>query len=110
MLLPRLLIAPVALCLSGGLLFGQVVTEDIGGPEGLDIYDELTTGEGTGRDDGASVWDVNDSLTFIPGYDMYCHWNTDVLFDRLSSKPFHHDTLRIELGMHECDIAMPCDG
>jgi len=101
-----------ALFLSAFGLQAQTTGTDIGGPEGLDLFDELNEEEGT---DGASAlestWDVNDSLTFIPGYDMYCHWNTDVLFDRLgSAKHFDHDTLRLQLGDHECDLNMPCTG
>lgn len=81
---------------------------DIGGPEGLDLFEELTEGEAT---EGLPTkdWDVNDSITHIPGYDMYCHWNTDVLFERLSAAHIH-DTLRLRLGEHECDLTMPCEG
>jgi murein DD-endopeptidase MepM/ murein hydrolase activator NlpD len=110
--LERLIIAPCALVMSAGLLVAQVATENIGGPEGLDIYEELTSGEGEeGAAEGASIWDVNDSLTFIPGYDMYCHWNTDVLFNQLGvAGHLEHDTLKLVLGEHECDLTMPCDG
>ncbi|MBL7952245.1 MAG: peptidoglycan DD-metalloendopeptidase family protein [Flavobacteriales bacterium] len=90
-------------------LCAQTTAHDIGGPEGLDIFDELTE-TASAHSLPTSVWDVNDSLTFIPGYDMYCHWNTDVLFDRLGATHFAHDTLRLQLGEHECDIAMPCPG
>lgn len=112
MLLERLIIAPCALVLSTGMLVAQVATENIGGPEGLDIYQELTSGEGEeGAAEGAAIWDVNDSLTFIPGYDMYCHWNTDVLFNQLGvAGHLEHDTLKVVLGEHECDLTMPCDG
>lgn len=102
-LIPSLIVAALSWSQQG---LAQVAGSDIGGPEGLDIYEELTE-EAV---EAPSNWDVNDSLTYIPGYDMYCHWNTDVLFDRLASKSFHHDTLRIELGSHECDIVMPCEG
>ncbi len=109
-LLRNLLVAAFA---SGACLAqGQHDVGDIGGPEGLDIYDELNAGESTeGAVEMPSVWDVNDSLTFIPGYDMYCHWNTDVLFDRFNAaQRFEHDTLKLILGQHECDLNMPCEG
>lgn len=90
--------------------YGQTDGPGIGGPEGLDLYEELTE-EGTAGSLPTSEWDVNDSLTFIPGYDMYCHWNTDVLFDGSGEGHLAHlDTVRINLGVHECDIAMPCPG
>lgn len=79
----------------------------------MDIFDELNEGESNELVGVAAgtVWDVNDSLSFIPGYDMYCHWNTDVLFDRLSgSRYLSHDTLKLQLGAHEHDLTMPCPG
>ncbi len=85
------------------------VSLDHGGPEGLDIYEELIEEESP----AARVelnWDVNDSLRFIPGYDVYCHWNTDVLFDRTGTDRFGHDTLQLNLAYAPCDHAMPCMG
>ncbi|HRH68963.1 MAG TPA: M23 family metallopeptidase [Flavobacteriales bacterium] len=79
-----------------------------GGPEGVDLFNELTENENVSGLPTAE-WDVNDSLTFIPGYDMYCHWNTDVLFDRGSS-PSVNDTLRLQLSFDDCDHALPCSG
>jgi len=104
---------PVTIALCSLLLGVQAVAQtdgpSIGGPEGLDLFEELTE-EGSTADLPTSDWDVNDSLTFIPGYDMYCHWNTDVLFEHLGAHRFAHDTLHLFLGSHECDIAMPCSG
>ena len=95
---------------------GQQDTAAYGGPDGEDLFLELT-----GHDDAAEeiehaayaaglLWDVNDSLLFIPGYDMYCHWNTDVLFDRENTPKFASDTLRLYLGHEDCDHAIPCPG
>ncbi|MBX2973174.1 MAG: peptidoglycan DD-metalloendopeptidase family protein [Flavobacteriales bacterium] len=104
------------LLLAAALIHGAVCaraqeeSHDIGGPEGLDIFEELNEGESTDVLP-STVWDVNDSLTFIPGYDVYCHWNTDVLFDRANaSRRFDHDTLKLFLGQHDCDLSMPCTG
>ena len=80
-----------------------------GGPEGLDLFEELTEVVPTAGLPSAD-WDVNDSLSFIPGYDMYCHWNTDVLFSNSGPVRFEHDTLRLQLGYEDCDHAMPCAG
>lgn len=95
----------------------QSDTLGYGGPDGPDIYDELDTlpEDATLEIDRAAhavglEWDVNDSLSFIPGYDMYCHWNTDVLFDRPRTALFDHDTLCLRLIDHVCDQAMPCGG
>lgn len=90
-----------------------------GGADGLDIYDELVPAEEAedpvlviGRAARALgiLCDVNDSIAMIPGYDMYCHWNTDVLFDRERSGLILHDTLCLKLAEHEHEFAMPCTG
>lgn len=103
------LLLGTTLCFAAQGALAQTDRPDIGGPEGLDIFEELNEGE-SALGAPSSDWDVNDSLTFIPGYDMYCHWNTDVLFDRLAPNRFIHDTLRLQLGQHECDLTMPCPG
>lgn len=97
--------------------WSQADTLGYGGPEGLDIYDELIEEDGGSIDPviprasaAPSAWDVNDSLSFIPGYDMYCHWNTDVIFDRGNTARFVHDTLRLVLSQADCDHALPCEG
>lgn len=107
----HLLIA-AALCHVTVRTAAQQESHDIGGPEGLDIFEELNEGDASEVITNLpnTVWDVNDSLTFIPGYDMYCHWNTDVLFDRISSRHWVQDTLKLQLGLHDCDLTMPCKG
>ncbi len=101
-------------CFVGALLQGVhagAQTADApgyGGPEGLDLFEELTESENVSGLP-TSVWDVNDSLTFIPGYDIYCHWNTDVLFDRGAAR-LVHDTLHLQLSFDDCDHALPCAG
>ena len=95
----------------------QSDTTGYGGPDGPDIYDELGTEEedasieiGRAATAVGLVWDVNDSLSRIPGYDMYCHWNTDAIFDRVNTSRFVHDTLRLQLCSDGDNHAMPCDG
>jgi len=94
----------------------QQDTLGYGGPEGLDIYDELEAGEPSNEPVipnmvvSPLVWDVNDSLSYIPGYDMYCHWNTDAIFDRGNTARFVHDTLHLVLSQDDCDHSLPCAG
>lgn len=95
----------------------QEDTTGYGGPDGEDIFEELITTEV--EDANAEVGrvaraiglleDVNDSLSSIPGYDMYCHWNTDVIFDRSNARSLH-DTLCLVLSESDDDHAMPCPG
>jgi murein DD-endopeptidase MepM/ murein hydrolase activator NlpD len=103
----RAILGIPAMLLVALVTFGQAVEEAYGGPDGEDIYEELT--EGAIDPVIGLRWDVNDSLSFIPGYDIYCHWRTDAIFDR-SARPFLHDTLRLHLGHSECDHAMPTPG
>lgn len=96
----------------------QVDTSSYGGPEGQDIYDELNGEEVENPTEEINrvanavglKWDVNDSLVRIPGYDMYCHWNTDAIFDRGNTSRFVHDTLCLRIAESECDHTIPCTG
>ena len=80
-----------------------------GGPEGPDIYEDLVN-DGTSIGTEVAVWDASDSLRFIPGYEIYRQWNTDVLFDRMNTQRLRSDTLELRLAYEECDHAMPCPG
>lgn len=106
-------LAIMALCTQ---LSAQADTSAYGGPEGEDIYPELTAEEDAATTvlDAAHaaglMWDVNDSLSFIPGYDIYCHWNTDAIFDQAGAARLAHDTLRLFLSHEDCDHAIPCPG
>lgn len=108
-------------CLLAAALFttalrAQTDSTAYGGPDGEDVYEELTGSE-TATAEVARVanaaglkWDVNDSLSFIPGYDIYCHWNTEAIFDHQGASRFTHDTLRLYLSQDDCDHALPCSG
>jgi len=95
----------------------QQDTTGYGGPDGDDLYDELTTepedvSVEVGRVARAIgfLFDVNDSISAIPGYELDCRWNTDVIFDRASAARIAHDTLCLVLSTDESDHAMPCLG
>ncbi len=97
-------------------VMAQSDSSSYGGPDGEDLYLELNTPGGGDAEIGAVhleevlEWDVNDSLLFIPGYDVYCHWNTESIFDRGKSLRSASDTLRLYLGHDDCDHAIPCIG
>lgn len=111
---------PLTWALVGGFwVHGQVTdTVSFGGPDGIDIFDELAPEEGPEHarleiNRAASalgiLCDVSDSLAMIPGYDLYCHWNTETIFDRANA-PAVHDTLCLDLSITGDDFAMPCPG
>ena len=97
----------------------EVDTTGYGGPDGLDIYDELLP-EANAEEARVEIRSaaralgilssVSDSLAAIPGYDMYCHWNTEAIFDRENTSRFVHDTLCLDLSVTHDDFAMPCLG
>lgn len=102
--LPALMVAP---------LFAQVDSAAIGGAEEVEAYveaieepgyDELAVPTLTG---GALT--LKDSLWLIPGYDLYCNWNTESIFG-------HHDQTvpvaptTLWLSHAACDHEMPICG
>ncbi|MDX9749827.1 MAG: M23 family metallopeptidase [Flavobacteriales bacterium] len=96
----------------------QTDTTAYGGPESAeDEFLALDAGHVDARADIEEaahalglVWDVNDSLARIPGYDIYCHWNTDRLFTHRDGVHLGSDTLMLHLAHEECDMAMPSPG
>jgi murein DD-endopeptidase MepM/ murein hydrolase activator NlpD len=93
-------------------------TASFGGPDGIDIFEELTPDENPeharleiSRAAKALgiLCDVGDSLAMIPGYDLYCNWNTETIFDRENARAVH-DTLCLDLSVTGDDFMMPCPG
>jgi murein DD-endopeptidase MepM/ murein hydrolase activator NlpD len=97
----------------------QQDSSGIGGPEGTDLYealiDDMSSEEGadnaypTHLPSAVAPWNLKDSLTFLPSYDMYRTWNTDAIFGA-PNKGTINDTLRLVLAHEECDHALPCPG
>jgi murein DD-endopeptidase MepM/ murein hydrolase activator NlpD len=109
----------VALLLLSAPVLAQVEdTTAYGGPEGNEIYEALiesyTVEEGTDAPAPAlfsdQAWDLHDSLTFLPSYDVYRTWNTDAIFLGGARPEVIKDTLRLQLAHEDCDHAMPCPG
>lgn len=86
----------------------EVAEEPYGGPDEAEAYLDLISAEEASH--ATSSWDVNDSLSFIPGYDLYCHWNTDAIFHLQKGLIPVHDTLRLVLSHADCDHALPSPG
>lgn len=107
-----------SLLLSASVLAQVVDTTAYGGPEGNEIYEALI--ESYTMEEGADApapvmlsdraWDLNDSLTFLPSYDVYRTWNTDAIFLGGAQAQVIKDTLRLMLAHEDCDHAMPCPG
>jgi len=96
--------------LVGMMAQGQELdSEPYGGPDDADAYLELLH-EDVPMAEVELLWDVNDSLSFIPGYDIYCHWNTDAIFHLQKGFIPVHDTLSLVLSHTDCDHALPSPG
>jgi len=108
-LVPRLFLPLLFVAAPGLHAAAQTDTIGFGGPEGEDLFDELT-GEEEFEPAVGLTWDVNDSLSFIPGYDIYCHWNTDAIFHAATAPRVMHDTLRLHLVREDRGHALPCNG
>lgn len=117
---PRLLfaVAAIGLGLAARAQAPGADTLGIGGPEELESYDEILPEENAEEAKAeirmaaralGILCDVSDSLAMIPGYDLYCHWNTETIFDRANA-PALHDTLQLELSTCDEDFTMPCPG
>jgi len=55
-------------------------------------------------------WDVNDSLTFIPAYDLYCEWNTQRVHPYKEDLTLMKDTVPLVLVYDSCDFVAPYVG
>jgi murein DD-endopeptidase MepM/ murein hydrolase activator NlpD len=113
---PALLICVLA-CAT--VAHAQKDSSGFGGPEGTDLYealiDDMSSEEGADNAYPAplpsevSLWNLKDSLTFLPSYDMYRTWNTEAIFSA-TNKGAISDTLRLVLAHDECDHSLPCPG
>lgn len=101
----------LALIFSVGAYAQDTIPEPYGGADEAEAYLDLL-GEERGVTDASIelLWDVNDSLSYIPGYDIYCHWNTDALFHLQKGIIPVRDTLRLVLSHEDCDHALPTPG
>ncbi|NNE56252.1 MAG: peptidoglycan DD-metalloendopeptidase family protein [Flavobacteriales bacterium] len=59
----------------------------------------------------SSNWDVNDSLMYIPAFDLYCDWNTTEIhgYD-LDIKSHIKEPVMLELRHEDCDYTHPFRG
>ncbi|MCB0795236.1 MAG: peptidoglycan DD-metalloendopeptidase family protein [Flavobacteriales bacterium] len=81
----------------------------MGGPEGNMVYAEDVSVEL----DGAAVegvWDIRDSLAYIPAYDLYCGWNTASIFSHQERSRLSMAPSRIQLSHAPCDHFIPICG
>jgi murein DD-endopeptidase MepM/ murein hydrolase activator NlpD len=116
-MIQRIAAALCPLLLGPFMALGQQDTTGFGGPDGEDLFEELFSEPEDVEVEVGRVAraigllnDVNDSLSVIPGYDMDCRWNTEVIFDRSSASRIAHDTLCLVLSASDSDHAMPCMG
>ena len=62
------------------------------------------------KEKNMDLWDINDSLRFIPAYDTYCNFDTRNLFLHKEAREYVKDTVSFALCREACDFAYPFDG
>lgn len=55
-------------------------------------------------------WNINDSLNYIPSYDLYCEWNTDRVHPYKNDLRNMTDTIPLVLTYDSCDFVAPYVG
>lgn len=99
---------PFAALLAAGSAPAQGDTTSIGGTEENAVYAER--GEGPNEVVGINaLQDVNDSLAYLPCYDLYCGWSTESIFPGASEQARNSD-VSLQLSVSACDHAMPVCG
>jgi murein DD-endopeptidase MepM/ murein hydrolase activator NlpD len=77
---------------------------------GADEEDEYSMPLFSEKSRDLELWNVNDSIARIPGYDAYCHWDTRNLFHRKEDLGLCGDTLAFRLCHEPCDFVFPAAG
>jgi len=70
-----------------------------------DTYEKIV-----GKSSAVEVWDINDSLLFIPYFDQYCSWNTKRVHPYKVDLRNMKDTVIIPLAIDSCDFVAPFIG
>jgi murein DD-endopeptidase MepM/ murein hydrolase activator NlpD len=89
---------------SGAVLAQDLISENRG------FLNVFADGKTPYAAESAEAWTVNDSLTLIPSYDLYCSWNTEKVHPYNDDLRFMKDTVTIPLVLEECDFHPPYVG
>jgi len=60
--------------------------------------------------DKAAIWDINDSLSYIPAYDTYCSWNSKRVHPYSYNLTNMKDTVVLPLAFDTCSFVAPFIG
>jgi len=80
---------------------------EVGGPE---EEEESETPLYVERSRLLDVWTVNDSISRIPAYDAYCHWDTRNLFAQKEDLSEIREPISFTLIHEACDFVFPAPG
>ncbi|MCA1764154.1 MAG: peptidoglycan DD-metalloendopeptidase family protein [Cryomorphaceae bacterium] len=97
--------------LFGGAQFAHAQKELISEIESPgDVPDEAVVDALSAEAEAAAVWDINDSLNYIPAFDEYCDWNSDRVHPYKYTLTEMTDTIVIPLAYDSCSFAAPFIG
>ncbi len=88
----------------------ELDTLAIGGAEEIGPYEDMDVPELIDGTSDRSLLEREDSLSLIPGYQLYGGWNTESIFGRTAMPLALKDTIRLCLSNEACDNAMPVCG
>jgi len=79
------------------------VASDVAGTD--NTFEKIVT-----ESSAIELWDINDSLAFIPYFDQYCSWNTKRVHPYKVDLRNMKDTIPIPLAIDSCDFVAPFVG
>lgn len=79
-------------------------------PANIFEYDKVVSTIETDAEVDAILWDINDSLSYIPAYDTYCSWNSKRVHPYSNNLTNMKDTIFIPLAYDSCSFAAPFIG
>lgn len=80
---------------------------EVGGPEEEEESESPLFSE---RSKLLDLWTINDSISRIPAYDTYCHWDTRNLFTKKQDLSEIKEPVAFKLIHDECDFVFPAPG
>jgi len=79
------------------------VASDVAGTD--NTFEKIVT-----ESSAIELWDINDSMAFIPYFDQYCSWNTKRVHPYKVDLRNMKDTIPIPLAIDSCDFVAPFVG
>lgn len=98
----------ISVCIGTFLSFSIQAQELISETRFANIYEfDKVVAKSDGEE---NLWDINDSLAYIPAYDVYCSWNSKRVHPYSYNLTNMTDTVYIPLALDTCSFVAPFIG